>query len=355
MSGLYTYVGTAIDKATEAWVTSVSSSIISALSPIVLLVLTCWVIWYGYMVASGHVQQPVTGFLLKMVRIGLVLSVALGLGNYQSFVVQGSQDLINGMAHIFWPSAQDLYGALDGFDEKGSAVAMNLIDRGSQSMPLGGWSDLIAGLVTFGGAALVAVFALCVMMIAKIAAVFLLAVGPAFIVCFAFPSVSSYFDKWLAKLLNYCLLQALLVGACGLFMQIAQHFIDGMTSGVGTSVGSDATTNALADAFSLLAVDGVLAVVIWQLPSISAGLMGGIALAGASGIAQRAAGAVAGATGLGPAVRAAQVALSSSHGAAGGGSAKEGRASGSGPASVPLYRRSTMNNIAKSRNAKAED
>lgn len=285
MADIYTYVGTSIDNATATWVTSVSSRLVGGITPIVLLVLTVWVMWYGYRVMTGLTESPVMNFLLTAIKISLVLGIALGVGNYQSMIVGGVQDFINGMAQIFWPSSTSLYSALDTFNQTGANLGMALWDRGSQSLPWGGWSDVFAGSVVLISGGLVAVFTLVVMLVAKMALVFLLAVGPAFIACLAFPTVAPYFDKWVSKVLNYAFLQAMLVGACGLFMQIAQYFTDHMSTSM-----TSGNTSQLGDAFDLLAVCAVLAVVIWQLPHITSGLVGGMALDHGLGMARQAMG-----------------------------------------------------------------
>ncbi|KVC54110.1 hypothetical protein WI72_19785 [Burkholderia ubonensis] len=330
MADIYTYVGTSIDNATATWVTSVSSRLVGGITPIVLLVLTVWVMWYGYRVMTGLTESPVMNFLLTAIKISLVLGIALGVGNYQSMIVGGVQDFINGMAQIFWPSSTSLYSALDTFNQTGANLGMALWDRGSQSLPWGGWSDVFAGSVVLISGGLVAVFTLVVMLVAKMALVFLLAVGPAFIACLAFPTVAPYFDKWVSKVLNYAFLQAMLVGACGLFMQIAQYFTDHMSTSM-----TSGNTSQLGDAFDLLAVCAVLAVVIWQLPHITSGLVGGMALDHGLGMARQAMG------NWSAGIPQVQPSKQSSSGGDRGGAVVGSNSSSDSSGGVPAYRRAS--------------
>ncbi|MGT0192759.1 type IV secretion system protein [Burkholderia pyrrocinia] len=330
MAGIYTFVGTSIDNGTATWITSVSSRLVGAITPIVLLALTIWVMWYGYRVMTGLAESPVMNFLLTSIKISLVLGIALGVGNYQAMIVEGVQGFINGMAQIFWPGSTSLYSALDSFDQVGANVAMILWDRGSQSLPWGGWSDVFAGTVVFAAGSLVAVFALFVTAIAKMALVFLLAIGPAFIACLAFQTTAQYFDKWVSKVLNFALLQAMLAGACSLFMQIAQHFIDQISNSM-----QSGSTNQLADAFDFLAVCAVLAIVIQQLPHITSGLMGGLALNHGLGMARQMMG------NLGAGVPQVQPGKRPSSGANRGGTIIGSNSSSDGSRGVPAYRRAS--------------
>jgi len=330
MTGVVNFLGGTLENALVKFANTTSANLAGAITPVVVSALTIWVMVYGWAVIRGEVHEPVQQFAWKATKISLILAFALGTGLYQSAAIQGANDVANGLTQVFYPGASSVYDALDSLGAESAKNYLALIERGMQSMPLGGYSDLLAGAIfLLAGVAILAVAGGFVVM-AKVFLYFVLAVGPLFIASLAFPPVSKFFDGWLSKILNYVFLLAFSAGLAGLYIAICQYFFTTMGN-------ADSEANALADAADFLLCCIVLILLARQLPNLSAGLVGGSAIGGAGGFI---AGMVASKIGSPRSPK-------TSSGGGGGGEMKNNGGNGSSGGQSPAYRRSTMDQINK--------
>lgn len=352
-SGLFSYLGGSIDNALASFVTRVSSALAVGIAPVVATGLTIWILMYGYAVMRHEVQDPINVFLGKVIKISLILAVALTGGLYQSEIVAGVSSLQNGLVTIVAPdmvstTGGDIYAVLDAFDEKGVQMALVIIGRGASLLPLGGWMDLITGILIFAANAVLLLVCGGFIVMAKVATAFILGLGPMFIVCLAFPPVAKFFDAWLSKVLNYLLLVVILAFAIGLSMAICDaYMVKAMAS-----MQAD-KSNQIADAFGMVILYGALLFVVFQAPHLASGLAGGSSLSG-GGLVQMAAGAMLARKGgggnknSGDPKGGGSVENNSSGGGRGGGGGDSSPPQSSAP-KVPAYRRVSRNNYGSKR------
>ncbi|KWN82991.1 type IV secretion system protein [Burkholderia stagnalis] len=335
-TGIFNFVGGTLENALVTFANTTSANLAGAIVPLVTSALTIWVYVYGWAVMRGEVHEPVQQFVWKAVKITIILSFALGTGLYQSAAIQGANSLADGLAQVFNPGSSSVYDALDALNEQGSQISMSLMDRAQQSMPWGGYSDMFAAIIMMLAGIVLLLVAGGFVMLAKVFLYFVLSVGPIFIATLAFPPVARFFDGWLSKILNYVLLLAFAAGLCGLYLALCKHFF--------TLMGNESgATNALADAGDFALAACLMALLARQLPAVTAGLVGGSAVGGAGSFI---AGMMLGSRAPKPPKQ--------PKGPNGGGRLDNN--GGSSPpsnsstpsASVPAYRRSTMEHLAKS-------
>src|SRR5690554_3095036 len=73
-----------IDATTQTFVTDISSRVLMEITPVVSVGLTLSFIAYGMLVMRGAIDMPVADFLTRSLRIGIIVSIALAGGLYQS-------------------------------------------------------------------------------------------------------------------------------------------------------------------------------------------------------------------------------------------------------------------------------
>lgn len=357
MNGLFSYLGGSIDNALATFVTRVSSALAVGIAPVVATGLTIWILMYGYAVMRHEVQDPINVFFGKVIKISLILVVALTSGFYQSEIVASVNSLQNGLVTIVAPdmasaAGSDIYKVLDAFDDKGAQMALVIIGRGVSLLPLGGWLDMITGILVFGANAVLLLVCGGFVIMAKVATAFILGLGPMFIVCLAFPPVAKFFDAWLSKVLNYLLLVVILAFAIGLSMAICDaYMVKAMAS-----MQADAS-NQMADAFGMVILYGALLFVVFQAPHLASGLAGGSSLSG-GGLVQMAAGAMLARGGAGgknnngdPKGGGSMENNSGGSGSGGGGGGGSGNSPTQQPSApkVPAYRRVSRNKYGSKR------
>ncbi|WP_342616478.1 type IV secretion system protein [Rhodoferax sp. GW822-FHT02A01] len=360
MNSIFVGIGASIDSFLATYVNTVSAKMSIALVPLMASGITLWVILYGYSVMWNQVNDPVSVFLQKTLKFSMIMAIALGGGIYQSEIITAVYGFQDGIVAIM-SSASGATSAvgnggfmqiLDDFSEKGSQLAFAIIGAGMTKLPMGGYLDLLAGVIVFAANVAILIVSGVFVLITKVAMAFVLGIGPLFIAALAFPVTAKFFEAWLGKVVNYALLVGLYAAMIGLAISICDsylvHTMDSFNSG---------ESNALADAFSLVTLYGVLIGVMTQVPHIASGLGGGASIS-SGGLGQMALGAAQKLIGGGSNSRNGD---SSSRGSSGGdienqSTAGGGRSNGgdissgsAGSSSVPAYRRATMNAMDRKR------
>ncbi len=289
--GIYSGLGRAIDGFLSTYVVSVSNSLALGITPIVASGITLWVILYGFAVSRGEVDEPFNVFAWKTTQFSIIMAFALSGGIYQQEIVDTVYALQSGLAKLVAPNSgivsatgNNICELIDSLDEKTGEMGLFIIMRGASKLPIGGWLDLVAGLlVLFANTVLIVMCGGFVLM-AKVAMAFVLGTGPMFIACLAFPPVRKFFDAWLSKLVTYLLMVVVLAFAVGLSISIADSYLQHALS---TRAEIADPVNQVKEAFALFALYITLCIFVYQAPQIAAGLAGGTALTG-GGLLQRA-------------------------------------------------------------------
>lgn len=289
--GIYSGLGQAVDGFLATYVLNVSSTIALGITPIVASGITLWAILFGYAVSRGEVDEPFNIFAWKVTQISIILGFALSGGIYQREIVETVYALQNGLAKLVTPNSgivsatgNNICELIDSLDEKTADMGLFILMRGASKLPIGGWLDLVAGLlVLFANTVLIVMCGGFVLM-AKVAMAFVLGTGPMFIACLAFPPVRKFFDAWFGKLMTYLLMVVVLAFAVGLSISIADSYLQHALS---ANAEIADPVNQIKEAFALFALYITLCIFVYQAPQIAAGLSGGTALTG-GGLLQRA-------------------------------------------------------------------
>src|SRR5574337_36356 len=104
---MFTWVGSQFDTLLGTYVVGVVATLMSAITPVALSLLTLWVALYGWAVLRGEVAQSVPTFVWKLFKIGLVFALALQSGVYVTHIVETANALSTGVATTFLPAAID--------------------------------------------------------------------------------------------------------------------------------------------------------------------------------------------------------------------------------------------------------
>lgn len=360
--GLFAGLGSVIDNFLNVFVTTVSSSIATAITPLVLSGLTIWIMMYGYAVMRNEVSEPIGVFAKNVLKFGLIMGFALSGGLYQSEIIgsvnafqDGLVSLVTQPTGITSVAGKNIYQVLDGLLEKGRDMALVIIGAGMSKLPMGGYLDLLAGVLVFAANTVLLLVCGGFVVITKVAMAFVLGVGPMFIACLAFPPVAKFFDAWAGMVLNYVFLVVILAFAIGLSISVSDSYMQNMM----TSMSMVDAPNPLIDAFGLIALHGTLLILIYQAPHIASGLAGGSSLSG-GGLGNLAQSAVVGKLasagkfsggGKGGSGGGGGAVGNASPGAGGGGGSRSNAAPSSsantrpGGGRMPAYRRATMDNL----------
>ena len=266
--------GQLFDQALNGYVVNAIGILMGWLAPIAVILVTIWVLLFGYATVRNETGDSVTTFAGKALRISVILGVALTTNVYMDWVVGSANALMNSLASLFLqagglPAAGSAWALVDQYDAQVETVVTQLAKDALQvTPPFVNFPNLFAiVLISLGGC----IFEVCVLAVtcfSKIMLTLALAVGPIFILCLIFPSTGKFFDAWLSKLLSAVMLSSITFFLAGLSLSITGGFLTGF-------LGQVDTLNFVAAGMVVGVIELLLGVVMIQAPTLAAALTGG--------------------------------------------------------------------------------
>ena len=326
-TGIFITVGETLERGMSSFVNSTSSAVASAIVPIVTTAITLWVLLFGLAAMRGETHEPVPAFAWRGTKIALIMAVALSGGIYQSQVVGAVNGVAGGLAQVIAQSAGNggtcttsvstdtsIYTALDCYDQKTDTVVeayyTQAVHDGAVLQIIAAIGELIGGTLVGVAAGIFMIVLAGEVVVARVGLDLVLALGPAFIACAAFPPSARFFDAWVSKVAYCIVLQVLIAaflamalaaysqelnafvlpaGGAGTGSSIGQSALAWLGAATGTSSGTptsggngSASLNAIASALGLVVTTLLLAWVGLKLHHFAAALAGGSA--GVSGV-----------------------------------------------------------------------
>lgn len=316
---LFTPLFTKFDSATNAYVTTISTKMIAAITPVLTVGLTVGFVIYALAIIRGTIDTPVNDFLWRSFRIGVIVSIATAGGLYQSSIAD---------AIITTPDALAAALVAEDGQKVTDASAGALLDRTAGyafDVAAAQWEKagvftkqgimytLYSIIILISAAVLVAIGGAFLIM-AKVALAILAGLGPLFIFMLLWQATSRFFEVWVSQVVNYGLLIVLVSTLFIFLMEIYGNYMSDIKP-------DSSNFNAIYTLAGAVIITIVSGVILLQLPSIAGALSGGVGLGymwearllkgGASGSVSAAKGAVAAAKAAPGAIAAAPGAIAS--------------------------------------------
>jgi len=256
----------------------VSGDLAVGLVPIALLLVTIYVAVYGLAVMRGEASEPVGTFAWKMVKVGAILSFALPGLYYSGNVVAWATGLQDGLATLFVApraaAAATAFGALDlANTQANEQLALLWKDAGMFRL------DLVLASVLFSlGTTIFLVLGAFVGLLGKLILTFALAIGPLAILSLIFKSTARFFDSWLSFVLSAVVLSWFVFFALGMSLYVSDRVLQAISTGSAFVAGVPGSVGALEAAGTYLTVMCLLAIVLFQAPSLASSLTGGASI-----------------------------------------------------------------------------
>jgi type IV secretion system protein VirB6 len=256
----------------------VSGDLAVGLVPIALLLVTVYVAIYGLAVMRGEATEPVGTFAWKMVKVGAILSFALPGLYYSGNVAAAATGLQDGLATLFVApravAAATAFGALDLANTAANEqLALLWKDAGMFRLDL-----VLASLLFSLGTTIFLVLGAFVALLGKLILTFALAIGPLAILCLLFKPTARFFDSWLSFVLSAVVLSWFVFFALGMSLYVSDRVVAAIADGSAFVAGVPGSVGALEAAGTYLAVMCLLAIVLYQAPSLASSLTGGASI-----------------------------------------------------------------------------
>lgn len=252
-----------IDAKLATWVTTFSSDLISAISPLVQVGLALYFIWLGIAYIKGLTDDTLGDIAWHIFRVGVIVAVAMSVGSYQSYIITPLQSLPDEMANtLLGGSHSGLVALVDGIFEKGISLAIdywNLAEFSPVSDAIGGFGNMIGaawGTVTgtpppepapskFFAPILCAIMViigtiLCLLvgcfwyLATKFLLALLLGLGAMFIVCLVWENTRGFFFSWLNAVVALTLINLMVLAVFTIFGDIFDTELTSLTADAAT-------------------------------------------------------------------------------------------------------------------------
>ena len=235
-----TLLGSTIDEALRVYVNAVSASVCASLTVVAVTGLSLYFVFMAYAVIRGDESNPLGKISKDLVRIGILLTLALTAGAYQSVVIGGADALAGDLSSAL--SRGDASSPWEAIDKANAGcvvpagettclpydtVFMHLAEKNKS--PLSGLLDFsyfISFIII--ALALMVVTLLCVLplMLASVGLALMLAIGPVFILLGIWPATQRYTQAWLSTAIGFVLTKVLVTAICTLIPSMFERIIN---------------------------------------------------------------------------------------------------------------------------------
>lgn len=259
----------------EAWLNGLLTNYIAhtlatvahTLQPMLITLAALYVAVWGYLQATGTIEQPFVSGLKRIGTLAVVWGVGIQLWLYQAVIVD-----------TFFTAPGQLAAAIVGAGDPVTIVDQILFTGGDAAQALlekggilnGNLAYTIAGYFVYVLVAATALYTLFLLCLSRVALSILLALGPLFFAMLLFEQTRRFFEAWTAQLANYAFISILTVLVVSLLLQLVTTAA-AQASAAGAAI-------QIAQAVRLCLASGLILLILGQVMPMAAGLARGIAL-----------------------------------------------------------------------------
>ena len=273
--GFFAEVSAWLNAVLTGYIGTTTALVAAALEPAVVTLAVVYVIGWGYLQASGQIQEPFADGLQRMARIALVVGAGLHLWLYNSVVVDSFFNAPAALAAAVVGSP-DSVTVVDQIIFSGGDAAAALMQKGG--VLSGNLSFYLAGFFVYAAVGIAAIYTIFLLCLSKVALSVLLALGPFFIATLLFRAARRLFDAWIAQLANYGLIAVLATLLVALLMRLLTSAAD--------AAAARATAITIADGVRVCFCSGLVFLVLRQVMPMASGLAQSVALSSYGAVSQ---------------------------------------------------------------------
>lgn len=263
----FTQFWTWLNAQLAAYVGTNTAAVAGAIEPAAVTLATIYVMMWGFLSLTGRIQEPIWEGVKRIFTMALILGIGLRLWTYNATIVDTFFNAPGQLAAAIVGAGSPV-AIIDTIWDRGGTVAGFLWNKGG--VLSGDVGFYIAGAVVWLIMGAVAVYALFLMALSKVALAVILALGPLFIVLLFFDATKRFFEAWIAQLANYALIAVLTSLVASLMLALVSSYAT-QTAALGAAI-------VTVDALNMILCAALVFLLMRQVMPIAAGLASGIAL-----------------------------------------------------------------------------
>ncbi|WP_375707720.1 type IV secretion system protein [Bartonella sp. AA1HLJMS] len=226
---IFTDMNNVVTKTLENIMDETINHLSSGLSAPLKASCTIYVIFMGYNIISGRSSTPLWEFIATAFKLGIIVALATNTAHYNAWVRDiFFNDLPNAIANVTQGAAHSDQNVWDHLLRQAGAHVFDASEKYT------GWTEAgkflvtwLAGFICLIDATAMAIIGFVVSMFAKLGLFLVLSIGPLFISLSMFSSTRKFTEAWLGQVVNFILLQVLVVLLGGLYIKFAIKIFSG--------------------------------------------------------------------------------------------------------------------------------
>lgn len=224
-------MGNEINNVINEGIKLVQKGWVEGLLDISVLGITIYVMFYGYMVLAGKIQDPMPDFIWNLARFAIVIGILSNMGTYMTYIseaIHGIRGFLVGDA-----SSENAYGGID--SKIANVVDLYVVSWDNASGITGTLFWIVQAIFMLPLCLGVVSYAIGII-VSEISLIALLAVFPLFLFCYLWGWFKNMFSMWLQAVIGCCLFVLFLSVFSKVGFAIAQYTNDWVAKHSGTEV-----------------------------------------------------------------------------------------------------------------------
>ena len=264
----FSYIGNTIDNFTSDFIVSGISGLIGAISPLIMMGVTLFLMFKGYLQIFGKTDDLARDTVILGIQVITITTLVLNVDNYTFYIIDGVNSLSSGISSAISKneSGNDIYQTLDG-------LLMQALEHAVYCIKKVSWGDyvwLLVAVVILAVVCVLTIISAIIIIGTKFLLTMLFVIGPLFIAFALFPITRKFFDSWVTKIVENVLVQIFGVIIISMAIEIISTFIGK----------NNPTVEGINPTGVMVQISVVAAILTWvvkQIPNLSGSLAGGFA------------------------------------------------------------------------------
>lgn len=266
---------TVVDQVISSFVESGFRNLVSSNTTTITLLMTVYVIWIGYRFLSHTSDKDILSITKHLVMLVLVYALLMDWHLFCLFFY----DIFTTEPALITKTMLSSNSGHIGFQANSTAEALNTIFAQGIKTTSTIWQHAglnpvlyLCGFLVFLSTCVNCLYALGLLVYAKLAMAVILFLAPLFICCLLWLSTRKLFDSWLQSLINYAFIPIVTCGFLMLTLSLAQAILPGVNQ---EATGGNTHFTGVLVYFGVAVLNFFL---LRQIPNICAGLTASFAL-----------------------------------------------------------------------------
>lgn len=265
---IFNYIGETINNATTFFISNTIQNIMDTIKVATTLGVTIYIMLKAYLQIIGKTDALLRDTTIHCLVVISITGLSLNSVHYTTYLISGIENLATGLSLSFTSSIgvveYNIFKMLDKLLLKAIEQANECFIKMSL-WDLETWDWILSAMVILFSIGSVTLLACVIIMGTKFVLTLLFLLGPLFLSLSCFPLTRRFFDAWISKLMENCLIQVFGISIISLSVSIIDNFM-------ASNKLNNNDINPIAISIQITILSGIIFYIIRQIPILSGAL-----------------------------------------------------------------------------------